>query len=159
MAAAPNGSSIFPLTTPTTPILAEFLQDSYVQLLQLINSQCAPGASPSFTGGITLAGSSSGSTTINAAASSFPPIFDLTHCNESKQFRSLQNRQCRFTHGFNDAVQPRRTCSLAGGTSDGTTSMHRTFSSKRSSARSRLVLRGPGVPAASPAGPRHAQAH
>lgn len=40
--AAANGSSIFPLIFPTQPIPAEFLMDAYVQLIELINTQCAP---------------------------------------------------------------------------------------------------------------------
>lgn len=40
MTASQNGSSIFPLIMPTQVITAEFLQDAYVQLLELINSQC-----------------------------------------------------------------------------------------------------------------------
>lgn len=44
MAAAQNGSSIFPLIMPTQPINAEFLQDAYVQLIELIAAQCAPAA-------------------------------------------------------------------------------------------------------------------
>jgi hypothetical protein len=56
-----------------------------------------------------------------------PPIIDLTHNTERKQLRPLNKRQCRFENGFN-VVQSRRTCSLAGGTSNGTTpSSHRTF--------------------------------
>ena len=49
MAAAPNGSSIFPLLLPTSPIVAEFVQDAYVQLLELIAAQAAPISSPAFT--------------------------------------------------------------------------------------------------------------
>lgn len=45
MAAAPNGSSIFPLIFPTQPVPAEFNQDNIAQLLALINQQCAPAAS------------------------------------------------------------------------------------------------------------------
>lgn len=37
--AAQNGSSIFPLTFPTQVITAEFLQDAYVQLIELIAQQ------------------------------------------------------------------------------------------------------------------------
>ena len=56
-----------------------------------------------------------------------PPIIDLTHFSEIMQLKPLNNRQCRFENGFN-VVQNRRTCSLAGGTSNGTTpSSHRTF--------------------------------
>jgi hypothetical protein len=42
MTASQNGSSIFPFALPTQVITAEFLQDAYVQLLELINVQCAP---------------------------------------------------------------------------------------------------------------------
>ena len=51
MAAAPNGSSIFPLTLPTQNIPAEFLQDAYVQLLELINAQCVAASGGTITGG------------------------------------------------------------------------------------------------------------
>lgn len=43
MAAAPNGASIFPFAVPTQPIPSEFLMDAYVQLLELIATQCAAG--------------------------------------------------------------------------------------------------------------------
>jgi len=60
MAAAPNGSSIFPLIMPTQPIPAEFLNDAYVQLLELIASQVAPAsAAASSTGTFTANGATS----------------------------------------------------------------------------------------------------
>lgn len=50
MTASQNGSSIFPLIMPTQPIAAEFLQDAYVQLLELIAAQCAPASGGTLTG-------------------------------------------------------------------------------------------------------------
>lgn len=47
--AAPNGSSIFPLTLPTQPIPAEFLNDAYVQLLELVAAQAAPNGQSAAT--------------------------------------------------------------------------------------------------------------
>lgn len=56
-----------------------------------------------------------------------PPMNNVTHCTEKTQLRPLNKRQSRIENGFN-VVQNRRTCSLAGGTSNGTTpSSHRTF--------------------------------
>lgn len=49
MTAAPNGSSIFPFAVPTQPLTAEFLQDAYVQLLELIASQCAAASGATLT--------------------------------------------------------------------------------------------------------------
>ena len=67
--AAPNGSSIFPLTMPTTPIVSEFAQDNYVQMLELIASQCAPltGGAPTVAS-LTLSGATSGTTVLQASA-------------------------------------------------------------------------------------------
>jgi len=48
---APNGSNLFPIAFPTTPLVAEFLQDSIVQLMELINQQCAPVAQTINNGG------------------------------------------------------------------------------------------------------------
>lgn len=60
--AAPNGMNIFPLAMPTTPLVPEFLQDTIVQLLELIAAECAPisgssQASATFTGLTTFPGS------------------------------------------------------------------------------------------------------
>lgn len=49
MTAAQNGSSIFPLIFPTTPIVPEFAQDNYVQMLELVASQAAPASGASLT--------------------------------------------------------------------------------------------------------------
>jgi hypothetical protein len=57
MTAAPNGMSIFPFSAPTQPIPPEFLQDTIVQLLELIAAQVAPaGNAVGSTGTFTLNG-------------------------------------------------------------------------------------------------------
>lgn len=52
-AAAPNGMNIFPFAVPTQPLAAEYLQDTIVQLLELIAAECVPATGGAVSGAIT----------------------------------------------------------------------------------------------------------
>ena len=67
--AAANGMNISPFSPPTTPIPAEFLEDTVVQLIQLIAAECVlVGGAGQAVASLNFTGSTSGTVVLQAPA-------------------------------------------------------------------------------------------
>lgn len=85
-----NGSSIFPLLPPTQPLAAEFINDAYFQLCQLIALQCVPiiGSSPVTAGATLTAPANNATILLNTAAGSVVTLPAATGSGVNYRFRT-----------------------------------------------------------------------